>query len=134
MTGPLQRDKVIELLNRLGSDENEEVLEAARQVQAQITAAGMTWEDLLIPDVAADDGGDVEYQNTQDEPPEPPAETARKNADSLALIDELLAKAGISKDMREELETYKTDIAEGVFEEADRRYVRAVSERLLKHR
>jgi hypothetical protein len=134
MTEPLERDNVIELLKRLGSDEDEAVLEAARQVHAQITVAGMTWEDLLAPDVAADDGDDVEYQDTEDEAPEPPAETAKKNADSLALIDELLAKTGISVDLHEELENYKTDIAKSQFEEADRRYVRAVHGRLSKRR
>ena len=134
MTEPLERDNVIELLKRLGSDQDEAVLEAARQVHAQITVAGMTWEDLLVPDVAADDGDDVEYQDTEDETPEPPAETAKKDADSLALIDELLAKTGMSEDLREELENYKTDIAEGEFEEVDRRYVRAIHGRLSKRR
>ncbi len=43
MTEPLERDAVIGLLKRLGSDQDEDVLEAARQVHAQITAAGMTW-------------------------------------------------------------------------------------------
>ncbi len=134
MTEPLERDNVIELLKRLGSDQDEAVLEAARQVHAQITVAGMTWEDLLVPDVTADDGDDVEYQDTEDETPEPPAETAKKDADSLALIDELLAKTGISEDLREELKSYKTDIAEGEFQDADRRYLRAVHGRLSKRR
>ncbi len=134
MTEPLERDNVIELLKRLGSDQDEAVLEAARQVHAQITVAGMTWENLLVPDVADDDGDDVEYQDTEDETPEPPAETAKKDADSLALIDELLAKTGMSEDLREELENYKTDIAEGEFEEVDRRYVRAIHGRLSKRR
>ncbi len=134
MTEPLERDNVIELLKRLGSDQDETVLEAARQVHAQITVAGMIWEDLLVPDVAADDGDDIEYQDTEDETPEPPAETAKKDADSLPLIDELLAKTGISEDLREELENYKTDIAKGELEEADRRYIRAVHGRLSKRR
>jgi hypothetical protein len=133
MTEPLVRDNVIELLKRLGSDQDEEVLEAARQLHALIPAAGMTWEDLLVPDVP-DDGDDVEYQDTESEAPEPPAETAKKDADSLALIDELLAKPGISEPLCEELENYKNDIAEGEFDEADRRYVRAVHERLSKRR
>ena len=161
MTEPLERDNVIALLNGLGSDQDEDVLEAARQVHAQITAAGMTWEDLLVPDVAADEGDDAEFQDTEDETPEPPAKTAKtaadegddaefqdtedetpeppaetagKAADSLALIDELLAKPGISEDLREELKSYKTDIAGGEFEDADRRYVRAVHARLSKRR
>jgi hypothetical protein len=117
-------------------------------VHGQITAAGMTWEDLLVPDVAADEGDDAEFQDTEDETPEPPAETpeppaetpeppaetAKTAADSLALIDKLLAKSGISEDLREELKGYKTDIAEGEFQEADRRYLRAISARLSKRR
>ncbi len=65
---------------------------------------------------------------------EPTAEMAKSDADSLALIDELLAKPGISEDLRKDLENYKTDIAAGKFQEADRRYVRAVHQRLSKHR
>ena len=55
MTEPLERAKFIEVLKRLGSDQDEAVLEAARQAYAQITVAGITWEDLLVPDVAAGD-------------------------------------------------------------------------------
>ena len=149
MTEPLERDAVIGLLKRLGSDQDEDVLEAARQVHAQITAAGMTWEDLLVPHEVPDDvtdtdddtdtddvtdTGDAETEDAEDETPEPPAETARKDTDSIALIDKLLAKSGISEDLREELKGYKTDIAEGEFQEADRRYLRAISARLSKRR
>ena len=48
---------------------------------------------------------------------------------ALALIGKLLARSGISEDFREELEGYKTDIAEGEFNEADHRYIRAVFKR-----
>lgn len=55
MTEPLSRDAVIELLNSLGSDRDEDVLAAAREVHARIAAVGMTWEDLLVPDGSAAD-------------------------------------------------------------------------------
>jgi hypothetical protein len=45
-----------------------------------------------------------------------------------------LAKSGISKDLREALESYESDIAEGDFEEADRRCLRALYQRLSKRR
>ena len=167
MTEPLKRDEVVGLLKRLGSEPDEEVLEAARQVHARITAAGMTWDDLLVPDQAADDTedtGDTDdtddsddsddaddiddsddtddtddadaagYEDLEDESAEPAAETAGKNAESLTLIDKLLAKSGISQDLREELKGYKADIAEGDFGDGDRRYLRAISERLSKRR
>ncbi len=177
MTEPLERDDVVGLLKRLGNEADEEVLEAARQVHARITAAGMTWDDLLVPDQAddetddtddADDADDAEdtddtddaddaddtddtddaddadddaddagYEDLEDESAEPAAEpaaeTAGKNA-ALTLIGKLLAKSGISQDLREELQGYKSDIAEGDFGEADRQYLRAISERLSKRR
>ncbi len=161
MTEPLERDDLIGLLNRLGSESDEEVLEAAHQAHARITAASMTWEELLVPDHAAadsddadeaddadasdddgdaaddaasddaaDEAGEAGSEDPEDEPDEPPAETARKNAESLALIGKLLAKPAISNDLREELEDYKTDIAEGEFGQGDLKYLRAISKRL----
>ena len=85
-------------------------------------------------------GGDVpeevaaadEEAEPEDEPRETPVERDRANADSLALIEKLLAKSDISDDLREELEGYKTDIEEGEFTAGDRRYLRALSQRLSK--
>ncbi len=143
MTSPLNRDDVIGLLKSLGSERDEEVLAAARQVHDRITAAGMTWEDLLRPDDggdlddlddldALDDTEDTEDGHVADEAPETSAERAKKDAESLALIDRLLAKSGISDDFRTELQDYKIDIAEGDFEAADHRYIQAVYKRLSK--
>ena len=150
MTEPIPREDVIELLNRLGSDRDEDVLEAAREVHTRIAAANMTWDQLLVPDQA--DDADDEYDESEDsedsdgsdaiEAPDPDDEEATepagapdaKNAESLALIDKLLAMRGISTDLREELKGYKTDIAEGEFETRDHRYLRAVHARLSKRR
>ena len=165
MTETLRRDEFIAILNRLGSDEDEEVLQAARQAHAQIAASGMSWEDLLVPDRRAEEPAAVPAAEPADEPAdepaaepadepadeideaddgeleavedEPPAERAgakgaEKDAESLALIGELLARSDISEELRAELEGYKTDIAENEFVEADRRYLRAIRKRLSK--
>ncbi len=161
MTEMLRRDELIAILNRLGSDEDEEVLEAARQAHARIAASGMSWEDLLEPDgpaaesdeaAAESDEADDESDEADDESDEAdetedgeleagedesPAERAgaegkEKDTESLALIGELLARSDISEELRAELEGYKTDIAEGEFVAADRRYLRAIHQRLSK--
>ncbi len=136
MTEPLDRDDVIGLLKRLGSDRDEDVLEAARQVHVLITAAGMAWEELLVPDEAVGDSDDsdgaAEEYDLADADAEPPVDQAEKNAESLALIDKLLARSGISEDFREELTGYKADIAEGEFGDADHQYLRALYKRLSK--
>ncbi len=193
MTEPLSRDDVIELLNKLGGEQDAEVLEAARAVHARIAAAGTTWEQLLVPEGGIDEADDIdeadEYDDDDDaeagddadddeadtdddgaeadddadddtddddaraeadeiddgDSPDPEdaaaqsangagAKSAAKHADSIALIDKLLAKSSISAGLREELEGYKTDIAEGEFEARDRRYIRAIHKRLSKRR
>jgi cell division septum initiation protein DivIVA len=147
MTETLRRDEFIAILNRLGSDEDEEVLQAARQAHARITASGMSWEDLLVPDGPAaesdeaddesdeaDETEDGELEAVEDESPaeQAGAEGTEKDTESLALIGELLARSDISEELRAELAGYKADIAEGEFVEADRRYLRAVRQRLKK--
>ncbi len=147
MTEMLRRDELIAILNRLGSDEDEEVLQAARQAHARIAASGLSWEDLLVPDEPADESDeaddesdeadeteDGELEAVEDESPAEQAGAggAEKDADSLALIGKLLARSDISAELRAELEDYKTDIAENEFVEADRRYLRAVHQRLSK--
>ena len=161
MTEMLRRDELIAILNRLGSDEDEEALQAARQAHARIAASGMSWEDLLVPDgpaaesdeaAAESDEADDESDEADDESDEAdetedgeleagedesPAERAgaegkEKDTESLALIGELLARSDISEELRAELEGYKTDIAEGEFVAADRRYLRAIHQRLSK--
>ncbi len=169
MTEPIPREDVIELLNRLGSDRDEDVLEAAREVHARITAGNMTWDQLLVPDHAddaesnddeidddeidddeidddeidgdesedSDDSDAIESSDSDEEATEPAGAAGvkdAKNAESLALIDKLLAMRGISTDLREELKSYKTDIADGEFETRDHRYLRAVHARLSKRR
>lgn len=148
MTEPLNREDVIGLLQKLGSEQDAEVLESARKVHAQVTGAGLSWNELLVenePDAeptveptvdptvdpiaepaaeAHDSPGD------EDEKVETPAEMAEKNAASLVLIDKLLAKPDISENFRGEMEDYKKDIAAGDFLETDRRYLRALHKRL----
>ena len=140
MTEPLNRDDVIGLLKSLGSERDEEVLAAARQVHDRITAAGMTWEDLLWPDDGgdldalddSDDVDDTEDSDVEDEAPETPGDKAKRDAEALTLIDKLLARPSISDDFRQELLDYKIDIAEGDFAPADHRYLQALDKRLSK--
>lgn len=133
MTGRLDREELVSLLETLGSDNDEEVLAAARVLDTKVKAAEAEWPDLLAPGVGADgedasganlDLGDV--GNLDDLP----ADEAAKNAESLALIEKLLAKRDNSEEFRQELEDYKADIAAGEFTEGDHRYLRALCKRL----
>ena len=50
MLSNLSREDFIELLNKLGMDDDDDVLTAARDLHARITVAGIAWDDLLVPD------------------------------------------------------------------------------------
>lgn len=139
MNEPLERDDVIDLLNKLGSEQDEDVLTAARMLHTRISDAGMNWQDLLVSDDEPPaDEPETEY-NMDEEDDEPddiePAEVFDGNdTETLALIEKLLARDGNSETFREELEEYKTDLANGDFEPSDHRYVRALYARLNKSR
>ncbi len=151
MAEPLDRDEVIGLLDRLGSDQDVDVLEAARALYARINAAGLDWDELLIADTSAEpiDTSDaaespaepIETSDAAESPAEPvetsdatesPAGKTGKDGSTLDLIEALLAKPDRSETLREELEEYKADIANGEFHAKDHQYVRSLHARLTK--
>ena len=146
MTEPLERDTLIALLSKLGSAEDEEVLAAARRLHSQVEASEATWDDLIVPEGAEEaepeeaepedeDALDEAEEFLSEEPDEEersPEERAAENAQALAVIEKLLAAPGHSAALKEELEGYKEDIAEGEFTSADYRYLRALATRLGK--
>lgn len=145
MTGRLDRDELISLLESLGSDNDDEVLAAARVLDTKVKAAEAEWSALLAPGNGADgedtggaghapglesgleSGLDLGDLGNLDDLPQ---EESARNAESLALIEKLLAKRDNSEELRDELEGYKADIAEGEFTERDHRYLRALCKRL----
>ncbi len=131
MTDALDRDELIGLLNKLGSEDDAEALAAARQAQTLVAEAGTSWAELLAPEAPAEEAPEPDEEQSEAEE-EPTGEAGEKNAESLALIGKLLARKDISQELRDELAGYKTDIAEGEFTEADRKYLRAVHQRLSK--
>lgn len=129
------RDGVIELLEKLGDDDDAEVLAAARKLHAQVSNSGLTWDDLLLPE----DGAATDITEDEDEdgaadagPSEDVGEVVASGeaAGDMKLIERLLAGKDISAMLREELGGYKEDIKEGEFTTADRRYLQALEKRL----
>ncbi len=123
------RNEMIKLLDSLGSDEDDEVLQAARQLHAQVMEAGLSWQDLLAPD---DSTGTPEDHVEDDDGNggEATADPGPDDAASLKLIAELLAIPDCSDDLRNELAGYEADIRNGQLDEADRRYINALHKRL----
>ena len=123
MAEPLDRDTMIHLLNRLGSENDADVLEAARYLHERVAESGASWDELLV---ATFEGA----REPEAEPPATKAPARPAGGDALALVETLLARSDISTELREELEGYKSDIAANEFGESDRRYLAALYERL----
>ena len=161
----LNRERIIELLDRLGGEDDAEVVEAARTLHKEVTEAGLGWDALLTPEEhqepAFDDADEADEDEDEDEDEaegededeaegedeaedEPEVEidaeafaekvSDARDAESLALIERMLARRQLAEATRDELTGYKEDIAEGEFDEADRKYVRALHGRLSKRR
>ena len=141
MSEPLERDQVIELLEKLGSDHDEDVLAAARLLHNQILESGMGWSDLLVGD---EPEGEEEIQDNflpeEDRQHDGFTEDVvvsdvMSNVDETQtqlLIEKLLARDNISSELREELEEDKTDFAAGEFQPSDHRYIHSLYARLTK--
>jgi len=123
----LDRDNIIRLLERLGSDDDAEVLKSAREAHNQVTGAGVSWGDILTPPPAID----AEQDKTVEEPDDDKySEETIDDSESNKIIQKLLARSDISEYLREELEGYKQDITDGEFTDTDRRYLKSLYKRL----
>ena len=139
MSEELDRENLIELLEKLGAERDEDALSAARAINALVAGSGQTWDQLLTEaempdaDLEADEEADEEAPEEADEEESAsPEEAAAGDREALSLIAKLLAKPGLYEGTRQELEGYKEDIAEGEFTGADRKYLRTLQARLGK--
>jgi len=125
------RAGLLDLLGRLGSESDEAVLAAARELHRTVAETGLTWDDLLRAN-AADASADRD-EGALDSASDPPAgiePAIGGKAEVARQIERLLARASISDTLREELVDFKRAIAEGTFDDMDARYVRALAKRL----
>lgn len=127
------RKELVELLDSLGSDEDDEVLQAGRQLHARITDADLSWDDLLVAG-GSGDGSDSRAADADGPDGGPKTEANPSDEESLSLIADLLALPDCSEDLREELAGYKADIGRNELDDADRRYVGALHKRLARSR
>jgi hypothetical protein len=99
----LDRDRLRKLLALLGSDQDGEVLAAARRIDALVKAAATDWQ-ALIPDA-----------------PPPPR---RADAGDLEKLDALLASDNVADILKIRLGDMRIALQRGRLAEADRRLLR----------
>lgn len=144
MTENSARTSVIELLERLSSEDEAEVLAAARDLKEKLATMGVTWEELLVPD-DDDEPQPINYGGVGDDDDEDDAddvgvaaekevsfEAVGEAAEDVKRIEQIKAMSGISESLREELDGFLEDIKENEFTVSDRQYLKALQQRLGK--
>jgi hypothetical protein len=129
----LDRAEIIELLGRLGVDDSEAALAAARELHRKVGASGLTWDDVVRTNLDASTDADDEPLDeplADQEEAEAGAPSDADKAEAGRLIDGLLARKTLSDTTREDLTEMKRSIVEGSFDAMDLRYVRALARRL----
>ena len=71
-------------------------------------------------------------EEDEDEEQVPINDITGNDADTLALINQLLKRNGNSDEFRKELEEYRKEIDDGEFENSYHQYIRALHHRLMK--
>ena len=120
----VDRAELIALLDRLGSEGDATVLEAARALHRKVAESGLSWDALL--NLETDEAEELLDEALATGEVEGVSED---NAEALRLIERLLRK-NVSDTLREDLAEMKRNIADGSFDAMDRRYVRALARRL----
>ena len=134
MQTDLERDDFLVLLEKLRSEEDGVILTTVNDINAKMSDAGVSWDDLLISqdDIQVEDSVDVidhegETENDSDDILEPLNEEEKREAESLIGA---IRGMKVSAATKKELDEYVEDINEGEFELMDLRYLRALKERL----
>ncbi len=136
MRTDLERDDFLVLLERLKSEEDSEILSAVRDINAKMTVAGVSWDDLLISQDGEREGGiaDAHVEKSEsdeaeyiDDNFEPLSDEERREAETLI---NSIRNMKVSDSTIQELDEYKNDISDGEFEKMDLRYLRALKARL----
>ncbi|MFV3074189.1 hypothetical protein [Niveispirillum fermenti] len=128
----MDRDTLIELLNRLGDADDQAVLAAARTIHARVSDSGYGWNDLLVgaaPEAAPAPAAPAAAASTASAAPVLPVE-----GDILTIIDGLLAHPEISTDTRIDLQDMRQEAEAGTLDPGDDSYVRALAARLSADR
>jgi hypothetical protein len=134
MQADLERYDFIILLDRMKSTDDTEILAAVRDINAKMTVANVTWDDLLTSqnDISIENNDDEVVSSNNDGQTNDYVSqslSAEEKKEAAKLIS-TIASMKISKATKQELEEYTADLNEGEFEQMDLLYLRALQVRL----
>ena len=129
-----ERMYLLERLERLGVEDDAEVLQAARELAARVSDGGLDWDELIAPEDPPESDFteadfDLEEEGEDDTEDGPPLEG--DGSSEVQLLQKLLERKGTSRALKEELQEMRRDAAsEEGLSDMDRRYIQALAKRL----
>ena len=137
MLANLDRKKFLELLNTLGDEDREKVLAAAQDLHAQVVVAGISWEDLLVPDTEqneSDTTNEMEEEQTLSSTQSDldNKELSEEEKEEALVLIKKISELNVSSETIKDMEDYKIEIEDedGIFESMDLQYLRSLYKRL----
>ena len=115
----IDREALIEALERMDNAEDAEAAAAAREATAMMDAADLTWEDVIDKGLG---------QEAAASGPQP--ELGEDDHSVMKAIDAMLARPNLNETTAEDLKEYREELERGELEPEDRRYVLTLYERL----
>lgn len=129
----VDRETFIALLEKLRSDDDAEIVAAAREISRHMDEGDVDWEDLLRKEGGSNDDDEIEsdYEYDYDDDDDDDDAGAIEGFEATrSLITHIIEAYDISEATREDLDDYLTDLDDGDFTKSDKRYVEALHARL----
>lgn len=116
----IDREALIDALEHMGDADDARAAEAAREAQAMLDAADLTWDDVIDKTLG-------QQAETADGPK---LEVGEDDALVLKIIDNMLARPNLNESTADDLRDYREELERGELEPDDRRYILGLYERL----
>lgn len=128
----MDRNSFIDLLDRLGDEDDQVVLAAARTIHARVAESGYGWDGLLLGADARTARPAPPEASIPDPNPAPGLAPDRswEDDDDAALIARLLSDFVLSDDTRQDLLDMQDEAGRGTLPSGDSKYIRDLAARL----
>jgi hypothetical protein len=124
------RTRFIELLGQLGAENDETVLNAARELHRGVREAELDWNDLLRADEAVEENKEYDHRPLADAAAQAGPAAPADMSEDMKIVVRLLARKDLSESTRGDLTEFKRSIREGTLDRMDADYIRALAKRL----
>ncbi|ANK80459.1 MAG: hypothetical protein TEF_06350 [Rhizobiales bacterium NRL2] len=114
----IDRDALIDALERMGDADDAAAAAAGREAQSMLEAAELSWDEIIDPKLG------------QQAEAAPKLDIGEDDRSVLKAIDALLARPGLYEGTAEDLREHREELERGELDPEDRRYILTLYERV----